>query len=1014
MSKNHTHADERQKHDAIPELFKRWVVILTSLCFIPVLFLGLGVDIGFEQSFQDKSKSLLVLTLLEWTAICIGIFVALMAFAQYQIQRVPTLPVITTILLAAAVIDTHMILVSDGILTSTTYDTEQLSSISWAISRGMHSTLLFIGLTLFLIAKWDEKRHLSSIATLGFIASVSVIGLIALFHSSKEFIELPNAIYGEEFLVRPYDLYALLMYGVCAAIIFPIYTREYRSSVSFTLWLSLIPAIAAQCYLSFGYNHLYDSSFIIAYVLKMISMLLPLGGLIAHNVHLYQEEQKLATDLNQKTDNLTKQTQSLKEAKSRLRGMLDFVAALNQSNINQTYQEALRTSQEMLDIPACVLFTTNTDDLLEVTSVMSVDYDGINHKLLSPQGLPNQVLTTASEMEVKGPFDGGNLNLGVGVGNLNIQYMIGWPVIFQEKCIGVLVTLHLNPLQDQQKAMLRDNLEQLAVRINNFRIEALRMRLVQDLKSQSSELQLAKEDAIRASEYKSEFIANVSHDLRTPLNAIIGFTKRLIKRCSDQLEERDLDALQTVERNAHVLLTQISEILDVSKIEAGKAQLDSDHFNLSSLAKNISKEVKSLIGNKAIELNYAEPEEPFYFWGDELKIRQVITNILANAIKFTEQGEVSIDISKGHFEEIHDRECIKIDINDTGMGIHQEDLKSLFKKFSQVTRDKNLRSEGTGLGLSIAFEYTRLHAGTITIDSLYGKGSKFSIILPCLKESNEALSYSDDHNGAGTPAHYQQLSTVGPTKTKAASGGIKVLCADSDPDNLKFLKITFDDAGFTPLLADGYNSALFQATTKQPDIICLDLDLPGKNGFELIKSLRNVPMLANTAIIALSARGALSRPEKYGIDAGLAKPVDANELIFTCEKALIKSMKQVWVFDNENNDGATIQSLLSEYSNYVSLHESSSKINHDESSAPDLMIFTDVDDLVSFNESGVNQHWQSIPKLLHKSGDPNSISLPKESETTFTENLTEREPLIKAILTMRHKPFDMKLSGGEE
>lgn len=1012
MSKLETQKVQRQKTNAIPELFKRWTLILVCICSIPALFISLGVDFGFDSAFQSQNESLLLLTLLEWSAICIGVFVALMAIAQYKIQRVPTLPVIAIVLLSAAAIDIHMVFVTDGIISSSAFDTEQLASLSWAISRGMHASLLFIGLSLFLYSKGKNKHHGQSIATLSFIALVSVLGLIALFHSSQGNISLPDAVYLTEFVHRPYELYALILYSICALIVFPLYVRKYPSSVSFTLWLSTVPAIAAQCYLSIGYQHLYDSSFVIAYILKMFSFLLPMGGLIAHNVHLYLDEQKLTADLNRKTNSLTQQTLSLKEAQSRLRGMLDFVGALNQSNMNQTYQEALRTSQEMLDIPACVLFTTNTDDLLEMSSVMSIDYDGIHHALLTPQGLPNQVATTASEIEVTGPFDGGNINLGIGVGKLKIQYMIGWPIVFQGKCIGVLITLHINPLHEQQKAMLRDNLEQLAVRINNFRIEALRMRLVQDLKSQSSELQLAKEEAIRASEYKSNFIANVSHDLRTPLNSIIGFTKRLIKRCSKTLDEKDLDALQTVERNAHVLLTQISEILDASKIEAGKSHLDTDHFNLSSLAKNIVHEVTSLVGNKPLELTCNEPEMPIYFWGDELKIRKTITNILANAIKFTENGKVSLNISKGFFEEITDRECVKIDISDTGLGIHHDDLKKLFKRFSQVSKDKHYRSEGTGLGLSIAFEYAKLHAGTIKIDSLYGKGSTFSIILPCLKASGEELCYSSQAGAKSDVSRFHQLSDASSTDIKKDSTGIKILCADSDPDNLKFLKITFEDAGFTPLLADGYNSALFQATTKSPDIICLDLDLPGKNGFELIKSLKNLPMLHQTAIIALSARGAISRPEKYGIDAALAKPIDTNELILACEKALMKTFQKVLIFDNEQHDGRIIHDLLSEFSAHVDIKSSSENlIKLEETQYPDLLIFTDENDFHQFKESHSKDTWAAIPKLLHRQKTSDNDDLKTDSTAGYRRNLTERAPLLKAILSLRNQRFDQDASG---
>ena len=236
-----------------------------------------------------------------------------------------------------------------------------------------------------------------------------------------------------------------------------------------------------------------------------------------------------------------------------------------------------------------------------------------------------------------------------------------------------------------------------------------------------------------ANRYKSEFLASMSHELRTPLNSIIGFTERVIKGSGQQLTERDHDALVTVKRNANHLLSLINDILDLSKVEAGRMEVDWGQYDIGKLIDVQLQVLAPSAKAKGLAFSVSIPEEKMLAWTDKDKLIQILNNLFSNAVKYTQQGSVSVSL---HLN-VEGNEFI-LQVMDSGIGIPQQELRSLFKEFVRMKEARSKCIQGTGLGLVICARLVQLLGGTIKADSVHGKGSTFTVQLPLLSEPPES------------------------------------------------------------------------------------------------------------------------------------------------------------------------------------------------------------------------------------------------------------------------------------
>jgi len=372
-------------------------------------------------------------------------------------------------------------------------------------------------------------------------------------------------------------------------------------------------------------------------------------------------------------------------------------------------------------------------------------------------------------------------------------------------------------------------------------------------------------DATEASKAKSDFLANMSHEIRTPLNAIIGFTDILSKM---SLNEPEKDYVRTVNTSAQNLLTIVNDILDFSKIEAGKLDTEMINCSLEELLGDINSMLRPSAIQKGLEFEILHKSRlPAYICTDPTRLRQCLTNLVNNAVKFTHEGYVHVMVSEIQYQG---KPYIKFEVEDTGIGIAPEEQTRVFDSFSQASTSTTRKFGGTGLGLTITKRLTELMGGTINLQSEPGRGSVFTILMPTGLDtaSQPALGERNlaSYSGGDTPGEKVKYSG-------------NVLVAEDNQANQKLIELLLKRAGISAIIVADGQQAVDAATAQIFDLIFMDMQMPVMNGYDATVILRRGG--CKVPIVALTANAMKEDKNKclaVGCDAYLSKPVDIGQL----------------------------------------------------------------------------------------------------------------------------------------
>ncbi|MCH8474749.1 MAG: response regulator [Opitutales bacterium] len=462
----------------------------------------------------------------------------------------------------------------------------------------------------------------------------------------------------------------------------------------------------------------------------------------------------------------------------------------------------------------------------------------------------------------------------LGIGETPIQYALGLPVSFQNKAIGVLILAGIKPLQEDVREALQNYIGALAQSLSNALAYQLVNQQIGDIKESNSRLQQINKE-------KNDFVNTLSHELRTPLNSIIGFSRIINENSGDQLPDEEQDRLQRIGRNARRLLNMINDMLDFSKIEAGHVGFEVNDFSLNEIGRDVIETLQPLADAKDLELVLDFPASEITAHSDEAKIRQILINLVGNAIKFTKRGSVTISLSEDPISE----DLIYLEVTDTGMGISPELQESLFQPYR---RGRDSTSEGTGLGLAISKSYAEQIGGSLSVRSKEGQGSTFTLKLPLVhgkvhsaadslpgspssdevadskkgQETGEPKDPSDQEPPASEtssePLYIQRLEKI-LSETIPLKKGQTVLVVDDDDDTRSIICDYLEDMGLIPEPLADSTQLVAEAEKKQPQLITLDLSMPVKNGWVALRELRESDICQDIPVLILSIHEKQSR-----------------------------------------------------------------------------------------------------------------------------------------------------------
>ncbi len=601
--------------------------------------------------------------------------------------------------------------------------------------------------------------------------------------------------------------------------------------------------------------------------------------------------------------------QKVEERTSEVRQRLDELATINKVSTALTEKLELNELIKLVGDQMKQLFKSDITFLALLdteTNIVNFPYqDGDNMAPLQyGEGLTSKIIETGQPLLINKDkeIDQEYSRSGIAQVGKNAASFLGVPIPVEDKVIGVLSvqsTKFESRFTEEDKGLLTTIAINVGVALHNA-----------ELFEQAKEAKAKAEDA---NEAKSAFLSTVSHELRTPLTSVLGFAKIIRKRLEDKIfpavtidDQRIKRTMKQVAENLNVVVAEgerltnlINDVLDLAKIESGRMEWNMKPMFLQDVIGRAISGTAALFEQRDLPLKDKVPQDLPLVNGDQDKLIQVVINLLSNAVKFTEKGSVTI-------EAYQDKNQIIVEVQDTGIGIAEEDKHKVFERFRQAGDTLTDKPQGTGLGLPICREIIEYHGGIIWMKSEPGVGSTFFFSLPVLGEGvdKQPIELNRIIKTLKKQIKHSSLSKVESTAT--------ILVVDDDTPIRSLLRQELSDAGYRVQEAANGKAALDMVRLEKPDLIILDVMMPEINGFDVAAVLKNDPATMDIPIIILSIVQDKERGYRIGVDRYLTKPIDTEKLFHEVDVLLEQgvSKKKVLVVDEDTGAIATLSDVL--------------------------------------------------------------------------------------------------------
>jgi len=611
----------------------------------------------------------------------------------------------------------------------------------------------------------------------------------------------------------------------------------------------------------------------------------------AKEKELSEYKERLEQKVKAKTYDLEEMNSKLQTEQFKLNKFNKYLSELSSVDVSYLANNAVKQILDITDSQVGIFYIGDENDNLKVLAKYSVDENLLEQSYFdaSPDGIVKRAYESGKKIYIDAISENVALSVDLGLYKAKLQHIKAIPLIFQEKKMGVILIASVSSTLFDE-SYLKGYINSLVQSLSNAisYVEAQKNSIM---------LQNANRELEEANRLKSEFLANMSHELRTPLNSIIGFSNILQKNKKGNLLEKQLSQLEKINRNGMNLLDLINNILDLSKIEAGKMELDIQKVDLVSTLSSLIELVMPQASNSKKKLIFENKlsQNIYYYETDEQKFKQIVLNLLSNAIKFVKSstGEVKVTLMQKDG-------MIKVLVSDNGIGIAEDKIDYIFGAFQQSDGSTTRNYGGTGLGLAISKSMAEMIGGCLDVKSKLNVGSTFALCLP-LQDATNIRSKKSIQNT------FEKIKTKLQTFPEIES----VLVIDDTPDAVELLKEYLSDSDYKIYSANSGEEGLKLAHSLRPSLITLDVMMPNMNGWEVLERLKISEDTADIPVIMISNISDKNRSLRHGAIDAIVKPFSKEDVKSVLLKYFNKNDKidSALIVDDE----ADIRELLREY-----------------------------------------------------------------------------------------------------